>query len=360
MKDGARVPLVTLSLVAANIAAAYVILFHPEWVTTYGFDAERPSALAAFTSLFLHQNVLHLLGNMLFLAAVGPAVEEAAGRLRFTLAYFIGGLVGVVAFWFFARQTESPAPLIGASGAVASCIAYYSIRYTRLHVTVAPKFGVPIFVVTCTWLGLQVLGAFVTIGGAAGGQAFWAHLGGFGAGLLLSALFRAPRDADRQMGHIVMDRLDDRSPAAKLTATDLHLADHPGDVSALRKKAETLSLLGDKEHEAEVLTLMLESAPEADHPQILTRLIGIGQIVRLPSLRRTLLAEKFRTTHPDLSKGLLLSVIGGDPDDRQRPDALLAMAGMTESPDRDTWLKELADRYALHPACELARQRGLL
>ncbi len=78
------------------------------------------------------------------------------------------------------------------------------------------------------------------------------------------------------------------------------------------------------------------------------------------ALRRTLLAEKYRTSHPDLSKGLLLSVIGGDPDDRQRPDALLAMAGLTEPPDRETWLKELADRYALHPACELARQRGLL
>lgn len=361
MKQASRVPVVTLALVAVNIAAAYILLLmHPEWVLDYGFDAAKPTALAAFTCLFLHQNVLHLLGNMVFLAAVGPAVESAAGQLRFILVYFLGGLFGVAAFWFFARQTSDPAPLIGASGAIASCIAYYSVRYTHMHVMVAPKRGVPIVAVTGVWLVLQVLGAFVSVGGPAGGQAFWAHLGGFGAGLILSAVFRATADANRHAGHIVMDRLQERSHTAKLAATDLHLADHPEDLVALEKKADTLGMLGDREAEGEVLLAMLDILPQGKHPETLARLIGIGQISRISSLKRTLLAEKLRSTHPDLSKGLLLSVVGGDPQDRQRPDALLALATQAEPPERDSWIAELKDRYPLHPACELARHRGLL
>ena len=350
----------TLILVAANIAAAYLLLFNPTWLGDYGFDAEHPSAVAALTCIFLHQNVLHLLGNMVFLAAVGPAVEEAAGRLRFAAVYFIGGLFGVVAFWFFARQVDDPAPLIGASGAVAACIAYYSIRYTRLNVMIAPKFGVPILAITGAWVILQVLGAFVTVGGAAGGQAFWAHLGGFGIGLLLSAVFRVPKEADRQLGHAVMDRLDERSAAAMLAATDIHLAQHPEDVDALRKKATTLASLGDRESEGKVLLELIEHVPERDHPELLVRLIGIGQVDQIPSLKRTLLAEKHRAALPELSKGLLLSVIGGSVDDHQRPEALLALATLGEGEERDAWLRELAERFSMHPAFELARQRGLL
>lgn len=360
MKTGSRPPILTLTLVAANIAAAYFILVQPLVAIDYGFDAQKPQFADVFANLIFHQNVLHLLGNMVFLAAVGPAVEEAAGKWRFLAVYLLGGLAGVAAFWFFARQTADPAPLIGASGCVAACIAYYNIRYTRLHVSLAPHIGVSIMVITMLWLALQVAGAFITLGGAAGGQAFWAHLGGFLAGLLMSAIFRAPNEANRHLGHITMDRLHERSPNAKIAATNLHLVDHPEDIDALRKKAEALALMGDKEHEGEVLMVLLECLEESDKPEILARLIGIGQIARMTSLRRTLLAEKFRVTHPDLSRGLLLSVVGGDPADSQRPEALLALAGLTESPEREVWLKEISDRFSMHPAHELARQRGWL
>ncbi len=360
MKNSGDVPILTLSLVAANIAAAYLVVFQPLLALDYGFQAREPRILDATASLFIHQNVLHLLGNMVFLAAVGKSVELAAGRLRFLAVYLLGGLAGVAAFWFFARQTADPAPLVGASGCVAACIAYYNTRYTRLHVTVAPRFGVPIFAITVLWLVLQVLGAFVTLGGVAAGQSFWAHLGGFLAGLLLSAIFRAPNEANKQMGHITMDRLDDRSPAAKVAASDLHLADHPEDVSALRKKASALALMGDKEGEGEVLLALIECLDESERPEVLARLIGIGQVQQISSLKRTLLADRLRMTHADLSRGLLLSVVGGDPDDGQRPEALLALAGMSEPPERDTWLRELSERYAMHPACELARHRGML
>ncbi|MCC7434879.1 MAG: rhomboid family intramembrane serine protease [Methanoregulaceae archaeon] len=356
MTTSNRAPVITLIVVALNIAAAYGLLVRPELLFSLGYDPAAPQFWMPITSLFLHQNVVHLLGNMVFLAAVGPRVEEAAGPWRFLLVYVAGGLAGVFAHALFTPKGGAPMPLIGASGSVAACIAYYNIRYVGLQVTLAPKIGVPILAITILWVALQLLGAFVSLGGEVARTAYWAHLGGFAAGLGFAALFRARRDADRQMGHVVMDRLEKRSPAAKLAASDLHLAEHPADVAALLKKADAHAQLGDRDHEAEALLQALEHLPESGQPDLLARLIGIGQIQRLPSLRRTLLAERFRVSHADLAKGLLLSVVAGSPEDPQRPEALLALATMGES----SYLQELREKFSLHPACDLARARGLL
>lgn len=350
-------PVVTVALLLTNIAVAFFLVIQTGFVYDFGFNARKPSLLDAFTSLFMHQNVPHLLANMVFLAAVGPAVEAAAKAWRFAIVYLAGGLLGVLAHWVFAPKNESTF-LIGASGCIAACIAYYNIRYVRLHVALAPKMGASILGVTAFWLLLQVIGAFKPIAG--GTPAFWAHLGGFVAGLLLAVSFKAPKDAERQLGHAVVDRMDDRSPAAKLAATDLHLADHPGDVQALFKKSEALATLGDRDHEAEVLVEMLSKLPERDQPPVLARLIGIGQIRRVPSLRLTLLAEKFRAGNPELSKSLLLSVLGGDAKDPQRPEALLALATLLGKEEGAAYLEELAKDFDMHPAADLARTRGLL
>lgn len=350
-------PVVTIALLLVNLAAAFYVLIQTQYVYEYGFNARRPQLLDAVTSLFLHQNVPHLLANMVFLAAVGPAVEAAAKWWRFSIVYFFGGLFGVLAHWVLSPKAESTY-LIGASGCVAACIAYYNIRYVRLHVALAPKLGASVLGVTVVWLVLQVIGAFQPIAG--GTPAFWAHLGGFAAGLLLAVTFKAPKEAERQLGHAVVDKMDDRSPAAKLAATDLHLADHPGDVQALFKKAEALATLGDRDHEAEVLTEMLDRLPERDQPPVLARLTGIGQIRRVSSLRLTLMAEKFRAGNPELSKSLLLSVLGGDVRDPQRPEALLALASLIGKEEGQPYLAELKRDFDMHPTADLARARGLL
>lgn len=355
MTTSNRAP-VTLILVALNIAAAYAVALRPEWLFVLGFDESAVKPWMSLTSLFVHQNVVHLLGNTVFLAAVGPPVENAAGPWRFIMVYLGGGLAGVLAHTLMTPASPSAMPLIGASGCVAACIAYYSIRFVGLQVTLAPKVGVPMLAITMVWIALQVLGAFVSVGGEVTRTAYWAHLGGFVAGLVFAGVFRAKRDADRQLGHAVMDRLDERSPGAKLAATDLHLEEHPDDVSALLKRADTLAMLGDRDHEADALIQALDKLPESEQPRLLARLIGIGQIQRLPSLRRMLLADRFRVAHEDLAKGLLLSVVAGSPDDPQRPEALLALASLGEA----SYLQELRDRFSLHPACDLARARGLM
>lgn len=350
-------PFVTVLLLLANIAVAFVLLIHPEWVYTFGLDARKPGVLQAFTCLFLHQNVPHLLGNMVFLAAVGPAVEAAAKPWRFIIVYLAGGLVGDIAHIVFAPKDQQSF-LIGASGCIAACIAYYNIRYVRLHVALAPKLGASILGITALWLALQVIGIFQPVAG--GTPAFWSHLGGFVAGLLLAVSFKAPAEAERQLGHAVVDRMDERSPAAKLAAADLHLADHPGDVQALFKKAEALSTLGDKDHEGEVLLQMYEKLPERDRPPVLARMIGIGQISRISSIKLTLMAEKLRPTHPELAKSLLLAVVGGSISDPQRPEALLALATMLGKEEGAEYAAELQRDFSMHPTADLARARGLI
>jgi membrane associated rhomboid family serine protease len=361
LSDKQAPPVATLLLIAANMVAAFALLSQPQLVAQLGFLPSQPGLHTALTSLFLHQNVLHLLGNMVFLAAVGPAVETGAGTVRFLIVYFVGGLAGVFSYWAFSGAGAPP--LIGASAAIASCIAYYNLRYLHLQVIVAPKIGMPILAMTALWLGLQVLGAFVTLGEATAGVSYWAHLGGFAAGLLLSMVYRAPKHARQDIGHEVIRRMDERSPAAKLAAAEHHLQEHPEDPRALREKADALAMLGDRQHECETLLKLLDLLPEAEQPPVLSRLTELDGLHRLPSLRRTLTAERLKQSHPDLAKQLLLSVVSETSDESQRPDALLALAGIeiAEAPERARqWLAELAQGYPLHPACDLARARGWL
>ena len=254
------------------------------------------------------------------------------------------------------RQVSAGLPLIGASACIAACIGYYSIRFTGLQVKLAPRVGVPVLAVTMLWLGLQVAGAYVTLGGVAPG--YWAHLGGFVAGLLLSLAFKAPKQAERQMGHHVMDQMASRSAAAKLAATDLHLTDHPDDVRALFKKIDAHAMMGDSEHEAEALLKLLERMPPRDQPPVLNRLLGINQIHQITSLKRLRFAEELKD-EPALSKSLLLSVVQ-EPKDSQRPDALLALLPLCDDAEAKLWADELKESYPMHPATGLATARGLL
>jgi membrane associated rhomboid family serine protease len=355
-----RLPLATLLFIAANLGAAFMLLWQPELITEYGFDPASPSVRSAISALFLHQNLLHLLGNMLFLAAVGPAVELAAGSLRFVTVYLLGGFAGVATHWAF-TQKIAPAPhLIGASGCISACIAYYALRYHHMKVALAPKISVPVFAMVGVWLLLQIGGAFVSLGSVESGTAYWAHVGGFAMGLVLSIIFGAPQHAHRERAHEAIDQMDSRSPAAKLAAAELVLKTHPHDVKALRDKADALSLQNDSDEEAACLVLLLELLQEAEQKDILIRLNKINRLEVLPSLRRTFLADKYKKSEPDLSRLLLLSVIRVM-SDGQRPDALYALACLDdqEYPENaSTWLRDLFTNYPLHPASDLARARG--
>lgn len=356
-----RIPIVTLLLIGANLLAAFALLVDPGLAFELGFRPDSPNLSDAFSCLFLHANVLHLLGNMVFLAAVGAAVELASGSFRFATVYFFAGIVGVAAHFLVTKRLPEPAPLIGASGAVAGCAGYYSFRYTGLRVPVAPRFAISVAAVTAIWALLQIIGAFVRLGDS-GGSAFWAHLGGFAAGILLSLVYRAPDPGQLQLGHEVLAQMNERGPAALAVAARKHLERHPRDVKALWELADAHASLGEGDAEADALLRLLDAVPADEQPEVLRRLAQNGRITRIPSMKRLQLADRHQA-FPPLVRALLRSVVEGPKDEPQRPDAMVALIGVerSEHPDRaEALLAELAREYAMHPATELARKRGWL
>lgn len=356
MKSRSRLPIITLLLIGGNLVAAFGLLFDPGWAMEFGFRSDHPTLSAAFSSLFLHANVLHLLGNMVFLAAVGAAMELATGTLRFSIVYFVAGLAGVAAHYAVTRRLPEPAPLIGASSCVAGCAAYYSFRYTGLKVPIAPGKAISVAVVTGVWFVLQVVGAFVRLGETEG-TAYWAHLGGFAAGVVMSLAFRAPDLGQMRLGHEVLDTMNARGPAAAAQAARLHLQKHPKDPKALWELADALEQMGDTSAEIDVLLQLLDVAEESRMPEVIQRLADARGLTRLPVLRRLQLADR----QPMVAKTLLESVVLGDQNEPQRPDALLSLASILRESDAEAakaHLQTLIDKYPLHPATDVARKRG--
>lgn len=360
-----RVPWITLLLIAANLIPAFGLLFDPEIAYSFGFRPDAPTALTALTSLFLHLNVLHLLGNMVFLAAVGPSVEFAVGAWKFLVVYLVGGLVGAFAHWLMYRNVVEPNLLIGASGSIAACVGYASVRYFAVRVPLTPKVQVPVWSVAALWAVLQVIGGFFRLGDPTGSVAFWDHLGGFLAGVLLSLVFKAPATVAVEIGHQKLNEMSERSPAAVLAAAEQHLKRHPEDLKALGEKAEAHASLGDHEQEAETRLRIVDLSRGMPLAVAIHQLANCdsARFGSLPALRRIRDAEALRTLDPDASALLLESVVSGPIDEPQRPDAMLTLADLLRDaqPERANAMLEMLGRdYPLHPAVDLARAKGLL
>ncbi len=155
------------------------------------------------TSMFMHGGWLHLIGNMWFLIVFGDNVEDAMGPFRFAIFYILCGLAAAAAQ--VVSLPSSPMPMVGASGAIGGVMGAYLMLYPRAPVHLLVIFGffidvivVPAFFMLGYWFLLQLLAGAVDRG--EGGVAFWAHVGGFVAGMILVRLFcRADRlEACRQ------------------------------------------------------------------------------------------------------------------------------------------------------------------
>jgi membrane associated rhomboid family serine protease len=155
------------------------------------------------TSLFLHANLLHVGGNMLFLWIFGNNVEERLGEIKFLIVYFAAGLAG--SLLQVAITPTSTIPLLGASGAISGILAAYVLYFPRARVL---TFIIPFFIFTLPayifigyWIGLNALQAFLNIGVSGGGVAFFAHVGGFVTGLVLAILLRPREHPDPHPGY---------------------------------------------------------------------------------------------------------------------------------------------------------------
>lgn len=215
LKDTVRsrsFPLVNWILISTNILLFFVLISYgaraESLVTALGMVPARllqnPSAMQVitlFTSMFLHGGWVHLLGNMLALYIFGDNVEDRLGSGRYLVFYLVCGLVATAAH--IALNRNSPVPTIGASGAISGVLAAYLLFFpTARVITLIPMFFFPWFVEipAVIYLGLWFLsqlfnGVFSMISDtqAFGGVAWWAHIGGFSAGLILGPLLARRR-----------------------------------------------------------------------------------------------------------------------------------------------------------------------
>ena len=160
------------------------------------------------TSMFLHGSWMHLIGNMWFLWLFGNNIEDSMTRPRFIAFYLLAGF-GAAAAQVMA-DPASRVPMVGASGAISGVMGAYLVLFPRVRVFTfvplgfyATSIALPAWAMLLYWIALQVIGGATSIaGGQTGGVAFWAHVGGFVAGLILVKLFeRRDRLSDHRTHH---------------------------------------------------------------------------------------------------------------------------------------------------------------
>lgn len=146
------------------------------------------------SSMFMHGGWFHVIGNMWFLWIFGDNVEDVMGPVRFIVFYLLCGLGAAAAQVF--TDNSSTLPMVGASGAIGGVMGAYALLFPRARVNTLIFLGffittirVPAVFMLGYWFLLQILGGLPALGSAQGGVAFWAHIGGFVAGLALIGMF---------------------------------------------------------------------------------------------------------------------------------------------------------------------------
>ncbi len=204
-----RPPYANTAIIAINMLVFLCLGFRLDYVAfvkTYALIPELFRPYTFVTHMFFHGDPFHLLGNMLFLGVLGKNVEDRVGHLGYIAFYLMAGLVACGLHIAIASITGGgKVPMIGASGAVAGIMAAYAAFFPRNQIkffywVLFVFFGT--FYIASAWaLGfwfvLQLGTSFLSLhAGEATGVAYWAHVGGFGAGLLVALVFNrvVPRD----------------------------------------------------------------------------------------------------------------------------------------------------------------------
>lgn len=193
-----RTPVVTWALIAINIAvfvSYYATLFQDDralgrFFLEWGLVPAYASPETFVTSMFLHGGIMHLAGNMLFLWVFGDNMEDQMGHLGFLAFYLASGLVAASAQ--FLSDPTSTIPMVGASGAIAGVMGGYLLMFPKARVDILiiliiifRVIPVPAWIVLGAWFGIQLVQGAMTPT-ELGGVAYWAHAGGFAAGLLMT------------------------------------------------------------------------------------------------------------------------------------------------------------------------------
>jgi membrane associated rhomboid family serine protease len=155
-----------------------------------------------FTSMFMHAGWLHLLGNMLFLYVFGDNIEDAFGHVGYLVFYIISGLVAALAYivsiFLVPAIGDLAAGLVGASGAISGVLGAYIVLYPKAKIVALVFYfilPVPAIIFLGFWFIMQWFYGFFDI---SGGVAYWAHIGGFIAGMILALAFGLKRKKARE------------------------------------------------------------------------------------------------------------------------------------------------------------------
>jgi membrane associated rhomboid family serine protease len=157
-------------------------------------DVGIPAYATLITSMFLHGGWMHLIGNMLYLWIFGNNVEDVMGHARYVVFYVTCGVLAALSHAM--TDPMSTIPMVGASGAISGVLGAYVLLFPHAHVLVfMPGLGmmrVAAGFVLGMWFVMQLLSGGMSIGGPGGGVAFFAHVGGFVAGMVLIGFFKRP------------------------------------------------------------------------------------------------------------------------------------------------------------------------
>jgi hypothetical protein len=205
-----RVPIVNYLLIAANILVfIFQVLAGPSQEALVYQYALIPANFIAgpslwdltdiFTSMFMHAGLAHIGGNMLYLWIFGDNVEDSMGAGKYLSFYLVGGVVASLTHLI--TNSGSQIPTVGASGAIAAVLGAYLMLYPQSRVLTIIPLGffmrmtlVPASIVLGLWFILQLFSGVLSLGGPdVGGVAFWAHIGGFVAGVVMGKLLASRR-----------------------------------------------------------------------------------------------------------------------------------------------------------------------
>lgn len=196
-----KTPYVTLTLIALNLGVFLISLpyfaddralagFFNDWAMIPVAVSNGRNLHGVVTSMFLHASMLHLAGNMLFLWIFGDNLEDQMGHFGFLVFYLACGLAAAMAH--LVAEPLSRIPTVGASGAIAGVMGGYLLLFPRARVDVLLIFivffrvvALPAWVMLGLWFAVQLFNG-ISVDAATGGVAYWAHAGGFAAGLVLT------------------------------------------------------------------------------------------------------------------------------------------------------------------------------
>jgi len=196
-------PFVTVSLIAVNALVFFYELSLDRFslnhlIAAHGLIPARLHLDAFVTSMFLHGGWLHLIGNMWFLWIFGDNIEDILGHAKYLLFYLLCGVAAALVHVAF--NGDSRLPTIGASGAIAGVMGAYLVKFRHSRVvTLVPIFlflttmEIPAVYILLYWFAVQLFSGFGSIGYSQlsqGGVAWFAHVGGFLAGMLLILAMR--------------------------------------------------------------------------------------------------------------------------------------------------------------------------